>query len=43
MTQKISLKKVIEQLEKKTGKKIKIEPYYSEKLRKWTVRAVEDK
>jgi len=38
---RISVSKMIKQYERRTGKKIKLKPYYSRKLRKWTVRAVE--
>lgn len=42
MTKRITVGKVIKQLEKKTGRKIKLVPHYSEKRRKWTVKAVYD-
>jgi len=40
---KVTIGSVLKRLEKETGKVYKIVPHYSEKLRKWTVKAVEVK
>lgn len=40
---KVSIGQVLKRIQRETGKAFKLVPHYSEKLRKWTVKAIEVK
>lgn len=40
MKKRVTIGKIVRELEQKTGRKIELKPYYSEKRHKWTVKAV---